>query len=282
MAPPIFWFPQLLASLCSVGVAHIRLAEAEHPWRASAYWSVMLATAQWSLLSALHKAVPELSTKLFLARIQYCGDRDDPPGAPGVCGCNTRATRPMGHRAGISCCSRVIPHGNPSSWPGPTPHHGLIWQERHPRYVNGPAPIAVYRYGPFFWLWVCFSYGITLTCALLLIRTWRVSEPIYRKQVHIMLVGICGAVGGQRPLPGAHLSPWPQVDMTPIAFSPHRYPFWASACSGAEILDIVPVAHRTVLENMQDGIVVLDHLNRVAHLNPAASRIILGLPPVQV
>jgi hypothetical protein len=72
MAPPIFWFPQLLASLCSVGVG-IYVWRRRNIHGARALLVVMLATAEWSLLSALHKAVPELSTKVFLARIQYLG-----------------------------------------------------------------------------------------------------------------------------------------------------------------------------------------------------------------
>ena len=42
------------------------------------------------------------------------------------------------------------------------------------------------------------------------------------------------------------------------------------------ILDVVPVAHNTVLKDMTDAVVVLDRHHRIANLNPSA-RHLLGL-----
>ena len=39
------------------------------------------------------------------------------------------------------------------------------------------------------------------------------------------------------------------------------------------LLDIIPMAYETVIQSMGDGILVLDSLNRVLHLNPAAERV---------
>jgi PAS domain S-box-containing protein len=274
MAPPIFWFPQLLACVCSVGVA-LYVWRRRNTHGARTLLVLMLATAEWSLLSALHKAVPELSTKLFLARIQYVGIVTTLPALLVFVAQYTGQDRWVTGR-NLLLLSLFPALILLMAWTNP--HHGLIWKSVTLDTV-GPGSIAVYRYGLFFWLWVCFSYGITLTCALLLIRTWIVSESIYRKQVLIMLVGFAvpWAANGLYLL---HFSPLPQIDMTPIAFSVTGI-FLGIGLFWGQILDIVPVAHRTVLENMQDGIVVLDHLNRVAHLNRAA-RNILDFPQSNV
>ncbi len=274
MAPPIFWFPQLLACLMSLAVG-VYVWRRRNTHGAHALLVVMLATAEWSLLSALHKAVPDLSSKLLLAKIQYLGIVTTLPAllvfVLQYTGRDRRIT--VRNVALLSVFPFMILL---MAWTNP--YHGLIWKGVTLD-LNGPAPIAVYRYGLFFWLWVCFAYGITLICTLLLIRMWVVSEPIYRKQIPIMLVGfvVPWAANGLYLL---HLSPWPRIDMTPIAFTVTGILlgfgfFWG------RILDIVPVAHRTVLENMGDGVIVLDRLNRVAHLNPAA-RVILDFPQSDV
>ena len=270
MAPPTFWFPQLLACLVSVGVA-LFVWPRRNTHGARTLLVVMLATAEWSLLSALHKAVPDLSTKLFLARIQYLGIVTTLPALL------VFILQYTGYHRWLTGRNLLLLSFFPllillMVWTNP--HHGLIWKDVTLD-TAGPWPIAVYRYGPFFWLWVCFSYGITLICTLLLIRMWVISERFYREQIFIMLMGFAvpWAANGLYLL---HLSPWPRIDMTPIAFAVTGI-FLGFGLFRGRILDIVPVAHRTVLENMQDGIVVLDHSNRVAHLNPAA-RIILDFP----
>ena len=270
MAPPIFWFPQLLACLTSVAVG-IYVWRRRTTHGAQALLVVMLATAEWSLLSALHKAVPDLSTKLFLARIQYLGIVTTPPALL------VFALQYTGYDRWVTGRNILLLSLFPvmillSAWTNF--YHGLIW-ESVTLAADGPVPIAVYSHGPFFWLWVCFGYVLTLICILLLIRMWVVSEPIYRKQIPIMLLGFM-VPWAANALYLLHLSPWPRIDMTPIAFAATGVLLGFGLFWG-RILDIVPVANRTVLENMGDGVIVLDHLNRIAHLNPAA-RDILNFP----
>jgi len=73
-----------------------------------------------------------------------------------------------------------------------------------------------------------------------------------------------------------NISPWPRIDLTPIAFTITGLAlgcgmFWV------RILDIVPVAHATVLKGIPDGVIVLDDNKRIVNMNPAAQKI-LSLP----
>jgi len=65
------------------------------------------------------------------------------------------------------------------------------------------------------------------------------------------------------------LSPLPKMDPTPIAFGCSGL-VWTWALSRYRLMDIVPIARDAVLENMCDGVVVLDTSNYVVDLNPAA------------
>jgi PAS domain S-box-containing protein len=55
------------------------------------------------------------------------------------------------------------------------------------------------------------------------------------------------------------------------------------------LLDILPVARDSIIENMQEGVIVLDTKNRIVDLNPSANRLIaaedselIGLPAESV
>ncbi|EFK07936.1 PAS domain S-box protein [delta proteobacterium NaphS2] len=151
--------------------------------------------------------------------------------------------------------------------------HGLIWKNVVLN-VDGPSPIAVYHYAFFFWVWVAFSYGLLLIASLVLVRAWRASGRFYRIQVDMMLVGIA-APWVSNAVYLSRIGPYPLIDTTPVAFAVTGI-FLGIGMFWGRILDVVPVAHETVLKNMADAIVVLDRHHRIAYLNPAA-RHLLGL-----
>ena len=39
-----------------------------------------------------------------------------------------------------------------------------------------------------------------------------------------------------------------------------------------QFLDLVPLAHDTVINNLNDGLIVLDHNNRIIDINPAVKK----------
>ena len=69
----------------------------------------------------------------------------------------------------------------------------------------------------------------------------------------------------------------PPVDITPLAFSITGILLYL-AVFRLHLLDITPIARKTVMENIQDGVLVLDHDNRVVDVNP----IVLGWLGLQV
>jgi diguanylate cyclase (GGDEF)-like protein/PAS domain S-box-containing protein len=107
-----------------------------------------------------------------------------------------------------------------------------------------------------------------LIAFIILLRTFLYAGGPYRWQAGITLVGsfipwaanIYTEIG---------LSPFGNLDLTPIAFSLMGLMF-AFALLRFQLFDLVPIARSLIVERMSDGIVVLDGLNRVIDINPTA------------
>jgi PAS domain S-box-containing protein len=141
--------------------------------------------------------------------------------------------------------------------------------------------------GPAFWLHTVYSYLLTGVGTFLLLRNFMRMPRVYRRQASALLVAVCAPwVGNIVYLSG--LNPFPYLDFTPFAFS-------ISAVALAwdllrfHLFEIVPIARSTVLENMEDGVIVIDAHNRLIDINPAAQRIsnqrvdtIIGRPAAEV
>ena len=270
MSPPvIIWLPQLLAGLASVCVgAYVWRRRTTHGARTLLV--LMMAAAEWSLLSALHKAMPDLAAKLLVAKFQYLGIVTVPPAllvfVLQYCGEDRWVKgRYLWWLFLIPALTSLLVWSNE--------FHGLIWKSVVLN-ADAPSPIAVYHYASFFWVWVVYSYGLLLISSLFLVRAWRTSERFYRMQVNMMLVGIA-APWVSNAVYLFQISPWPLIDMTPISFAATSV-FLGVGMFWGRILDVVPVAHNTVLKNMTDAVVVLDRHHRIANLNTAA-RHLLGL-----
>ena len=228
----------------------------------------MLATAEWAFLSALHKISPDLSTKILIAKMQYIGIVTAPPALLAFVLQYTRRERWLTGRNLIlltilPVITLVLAWTNEA--------HKLIWK-RIWIDISGSIPIGVYDYGPCFWFWTSFCYLAVLLSTIWLIQAFISSPRFYRMQLLIMLIGIA-APWVANGLYLLNISPWPRIDLTPIAFTVTGLAlgcgmFWV------RILDIVPVAHATVLKSIPDGVIVLDDNKRIVNINPAAQKIL--------
>jgi PAS domain S-box-containing protein len=110
---------------------------------------------------------------------------------------------------------------------------------------------------------------------------------VYQRQASALLVAVCAPWAGNIAYLSG-LNPFPYLDFTPFAFS-------ISAVALAwdllrfHLFEIVPIARSTVLENMEDGVIVIDARNRLIDINPAAQRIssqradaVIGRPVAEV
>ncbi|MCL4867603.1 MAG: PAS domain-containing protein [Anaerolineae bacterium] len=131
-------------------------------------------------------------------------------------------------------------------------------------------------FGPLFWLHTAYCYGLLAYGTYLLLVTFLRASRLYRIQVGIMLAGafipwIANA------LYLLFLTPIILIDPTPIAFLLAGATV-AWGMFGFGLMDIAPVARNWVIEQMDDGMIVLDNRNRVVDINPAAANLIQRTP----
>ena len=152
--------------------------------------------------------------------------------------------------------------------------HGWLWSG----FSQGSAElnVLIYHHGFWFWLHTCYLYLLMVVGFIYLIKSIiRAAKP-YRKQLIIILCGILFPIltgtiyaFGWLPVEGLDITP------TGLAFTGA---FLAWALIRYQLLDLLPVARNTLIEQLQDGVIVLDMSGRVADINRASQKL-LGWDP---
>lgn len=122
--------------------------------------------------------------------------------------------------------------------------------------------------GPLYDAYNVFAFSVVGIGLLVLVRVALRSHGPERLQAGILLIGasmpfIASAVTESRVVPLAGL------DLAPIGFL-GTGALWLVAVLGGSLLEVVPVARRVLVDQMSDGVVVLDERERVLDANPAA------------
>lgn len=128
-------------------------------------------------------------------------------------------------------------------------------------------------HGFFFHIYSGGLYLTTVISIALYINYYRTTPHIFRQQALLMALG--GLIPPLSPLP-VLLWGWPfsrQIDVVVLALVVASALF-ALAIFRFGALNFVHIAHNLVIKNINAGIIVLDHVERVVELNPYARRII--------
>lgn len=126
--------------------------------------------------------------------------------------------------------------------------------------------------GPVFWMNVIYSYTVILISLIVLVRKYLQTTGLYKTQLGVVLLGSAFPwVNSIIFLFG--LSPFPNADNTPFSFTIAGIAF-TYALLRYHLLDIIPVARDVLIENMSDGVLVLDARNRLVDINPAAESLL--------
>jgi PAS domain S-box-containing protein len=224
--------------------------------------------AAWSLANALEMAGTDLPTKLFWANVQYACYGTLPLASLALALHYAGQGRWLTRRrlAGLA----VVPIVTlVLVWTEPL--DGLI---RQGVYLDtaGPFPVIGKTYGPWFWVFAAYSYGLFLIAIYLLVQALRRASPLYRGQSLILLIALCLPLVWNA-LYSFGLSPVPRHDIAPaIVCLSGIVAAWG--LFRFRLLDIVPIARGAVIEDMDSGVIVLDQQQRVVDLNPEAQRIL--------
>jgi signal transduction histidine kinase len=144
--------------------------------------------------------------------------------------------------------------------------HGLGYRDC--RMTAQPFPALRYDFGPSLLGGVLWMYVLATWAMIALVRCYRATHPIYRRQIVWVLLGMSVPyAGGFFTLAGVSwdISPFTFVACDVIlAFALLRHRF----------LETAPIARELVFEHITDGVVVADPEGTVVDLNPAAERLL--------
>ncbi|MET4140879.1 histidine kinase N-terminal 7TM domain-containing protein [Pedobacter sp. UYP1] len=137
---------------------------------------------------------------------------------------------------------------------------------------SGSFPMLKIVSGIAYYFFVCYFYALLIVGNYFLIKKFRRSDRVYKKQNRVILTAamlpwianFCYLIG---------LRPIPNLDITPFAFQVSTFLIFI-AIYRFKLLNVLPVAREKVLELMGDGFMVLDHRNRVIDYNSAFKKYI--------
>ena len=149
-------------------------------------------------------------------------------------------------------------------------HH---WMFTSLEFVDTSAYVFIIRkFGPWFWVHATYSYILLFLGFFFMAKHLIDSPSPYRWQVITLLIG------GLAPWVAniaftLHLTPFPYLDLTPFAFTISGVAFMWGILR-FQLLDVAPIAHEVVIQNIGDAIFVVDSWHRILNLNSAAQNLI--------
>ena len=149
--------------------------------------------------------------------------------------------------------------------------HGLIWSSVEVEPYAGIS-VLLLGHGLAFWIHTAYAYLVIIAGIIFLADALHHETRLYLEQGLALLVSV--------------LAPWvlnwfytatisldPPIDLTPFGFVV-SVAVLAWALHRRHLFNILPVARKAVLRDIDIGVLVLDSMDRVADLNGAAERII--------
>lgn len=143
---------------------------------------------------------------------------------------------------------------------------------------RGRPDDGYFKGGIVFWAHTLYSYALAIAALSVLLRQMIRESSVYRKQLQLLLLSaVPPTLANLASLAG--LSPV-NVDYSPLGFALASVMI-AYALFRHGLLDLVPIARNTVVENMTDAVIVLDNRGRIMDANPAASGM-LAITPAMI
>lgn len=233
----------------------------------SALTGLLIAMLWWTLTTALEQMVVGVNAKVTLSALSYLGSASVSVLFFLFC---VQYTESPGWLPRPQWLLWIIPGVSVIAAFTNGLHH-LLWTGFEPQ----PDNALLYLHGPLFWLMIGYSYVLLMAGVLVVILAFSRHDRAYVGQFgSVLIFALFPIVGSVMYVLG--LSPVPGMDPTPILFSITAAGLaWALLRQG--LLTVIPIAQETVLQNLQDGVLVLDAGKRIAMANRTFCQW-LGLP----
>lgn len=251
------------------GVTVLALAVTSVAWRRraarGAVWLgiLMLGIAIWSGATAAMWYVPTLEEQVFWLKVMDLGTWMVPVGVLFLAFDIARMERWRTPRriALVSIASFALAT---IEWPNP----GRLYATTFVAKTMGPYTHYVAAPGPLYFAFPVFAYALIAVGLFIIFRAYLHFSGGERTQAAILLMGgllpfvaVAVTESGSIPLGG--------LGLAPLAFLATGF-LWLAAILRGTLLDILPVARDALVEQMLDGVVVIDGNDHVVDANPAA------------
>ncbi len=157
------------------------------------------------------------------------------------------------------------------------PWHGLMWDLNGVVVVDGLA-IVEQALGPWYWVFLAYTYALLVVGSAMLLRLVFVSEYLYEDQMLLLALGVA-VPWAANVMTNLGLTPIrdPTLDITPYGFAISGLAF-GHAVFRYRLLDLVPatrqVGRRRAVSNLEDGVLILDDARRTVYLNRTAADVL--------
>jgi diguanylate cyclase (GGDEF)-like protein len=262
----------VITTLFAVAVAVVARRRSEVPGGKPLFW-LMVSVAIWAFAVSFEYASTTIPGKVFWAVIEYIGVTTCPVFFLLVALEYNRMDKWLtrGRVIGLFILPAITwLLALTNDW------HHLIWTTFTPSQVG--ENLVVFGHGIWFWISVVgYSYLLMLLGTALIISAAFRFPAVYRPQMAALAVGaVVPWVGNLVYISG--LSPAPGLELTPMLLVVTGVVLtWGLV--RLRLLDLVPVARDTLIDSMNEGMLVLDIQGRVVDVNTAAQRMLrpLGL-----
>jgi signal transduction histidine kinase len=156
--------------------------------------------------------------------------------------------------------------------------HHLVWTGSTLEGA-GAFPALDNEHGPAFYAYTGWAWLLIAASFVLLVRQFLAVDGVYRRQAAGLIVGASVPTAGS-VLYALELNPLDPLNLPIVAFVVASLTV-AWTVFHHRLFVIVPVARETAVEQMADGLIVLDATDRVVDANPTAERL-LGDPDAYV
>ncbi len=266
---PYLW-PSLIATLIAAAITpytwwHHRVRGAP------ALGALMMAAAIWSLSYTLELAGADLATKTYWAGVKYVGIVSVPLAwfvfASHYADLRPRLTwRVLGLMLIVPALTAGLALTNTG--------HQWLWSNARLLRVGG-ALVLIVDYAPVMWLFALASSALIGWGTLIMVRALMAATRFYRTQVTILIIAVLVPLGINLASM-FNFSLLPYFDLTPLALVISCLMLGA-VLFRFRLIDLAPIARTAVIENMSDGMLVLDTRDHIIDCNPAAQHL-LGAP----
>jgi diguanylate cyclase (GGDEF)-like protein/PAS domain S-box-containing protein len=222
----------------------------------------------WSLCYALELATPTLEGKIFWAKMKYLGATTGPVlwFVFSLYYTNHRdwLTLPLKIVLGFFILGTLLV---------------VFTNEIHHWYWTGIFLLQGYpetqsKHGFYFWVYAAGAYSLILASVVIYVRYYRTVPVYFRRQSILLVIGTFLPLGIRMLEDFVGWDPFPKVDNV-ILFLLLSALLYAVAIFRFGALEIVPIAHNLIVQNIQSGILVLDNAGRIVEINPFARKLIV-------